>query len=65
MVKMIKQECSLLQLDMTDEQINELIKISKEDLEKVKFDALSEEQTVSYDVEKSDKGPRAINVRVV
>lgn len=32
MVKMIKQECSLLQLDMTDEQINELIKISKEDL---------------------------------
>ena len=31
----------------------------------VKFDALAEEQSVSYDVEKSDKGPRAINVHVV
>jgi CspA family cold shock protein len=34
-------------------------------LVEVKFDALKEEQSVSYDVEKSDKGPRAINVRVV
>ena len=34
-------------------------------LVEAKFDALNEEQTVSYDVEKSDKGPRAINVRVV
>ncbi len=31
----------------------------------VKFDALNEEQSVSYDVEKSDKGLRAVNVRVV
>ena len=31
----------------------------------VKFEALSEEQSVSYDIEKSDKGPRAINVRIV
>jgi len=30
-----------------------------------KFEALAEEQSVSYDVEKSDKGPRAINVHVV
>ena len=30
-----------------------------------KFDTLNEEQSVSYDVEKSDKGPRAINVHVV
>ncbi len=29
---MIKQECSSLLLNMSDEQINELIKISKEDL---------------------------------
>ncbi|MFA5411204.1 MAG: cold shock domain-containing protein [Candidatus Omnitrophota bacterium] len=29
-----------------------------------KFDALNEEQTVEFDVEKSPKGPRAINVRV-
>jgi len=29
-----------------------------------KFEALNEEQAVSYDVEKSDKGPRAINVRL-
>ena len=34
-------------------------------LVEIKFDALNEEQSVSYDVEKSDKGPRAINVRVV
>ncbi len=33
-------------------------------LAEVKFDALNEGQAVSYDVEKSDKGPRAINVRV-
>jgi|688.fasta_scaffold793390_2 hypothetical protein len=32
MIKMIKQECSSLLLNMSDEQINELIKISKEDL---------------------------------
>ena len=31
----------------------------------VKFDTLNEEQSVSYDVEKSDKGLRAVNVRVV
>ena len=30
-----------------------------------KFDALSEEQAVEFEVEKSPKGPRAINVRVV
>jgi CspA family cold shock protein len=30
----------------------------------VKFDTLTEEQTVEFEVEKSDKGPRAINVRV-
>lgn len=29
-----------------------------------KFDALNEEQTVTFEVEKSDKGPRAIDVRV-
>ncbi|MCX5699651.1 MAG: cold shock domain-containing protein [Candidatus Omnitrophica bacterium] len=34
-------------------------------LVETKFDALSEEQSVTYDVEKSDKGPRAINVHVV
>ena len=33
-------------------------------LVEVKFDALNEEQVVTYDSEKSDKGPRAINVRV-
>jgi hypothetical protein len=32
MIKKIKNECSSLQLNMSDEQINELIKISKEDL---------------------------------
>ena len=31
-IKKIKNECSSLQLNMSDEQINELIKISKEDL---------------------------------
>ena len=31
-------------------------------LVEVKFEALTEEQAVSYDIEKSDKGPRAINV---
>ncbi len=30
----------------------------------VKFDALNEEQAVSFEVEQSPKGPRAINVRV-
>jgi len=29
------------------------------------FDALNEEQSVEFEVEKSDKGPRAVNVRVV
>ncbi|PIQ86910.1 MAG: cold-shock protein [Candidatus Omnitrophica bacterium CG11_big_fil_rev_8_21_14_0_20_43_6] len=33
-------------------------------LVEVKFDALNEEQAVTYEVEKSDKGPRAINVRL-
>jgi len=32
-------------------------------LSEVKFEDLSEGQTVSYDVEKSDKGPRALNLR--
>ena len=30
----------------------------------VQFDSLNEDQAVTYDVEKSDKGPRAVNVRV-
>jgi len=30
----------------------------------VKFDTLTEEQTVEFEVEKSDKGPRAVNVRI-
>jgi CspA family cold shock protein len=30
----------------------------------VKFEALNEEQTVTFEVEKSDKGPRAIDVRI-
>jgi len=30
----------------------------------VKFEELNEEQSVSYDVEKSDKGPRAINLHI-
>ena len=34
-------------------------------LVEVKFEALTEEQAVTYDIEKSDKGPRAINVHVV
>ncbi len=29
-----------------------------------KFDALTEEQKVEFEVEKSDKGPRAISVRI-
>lgn len=29
------------------------------------FDALDEEQTVEFEVEKSPKGPRAINVRII
>ena len=29
------------------------------------FDALSEDQAVEFEVEKSDKGPRAVNVHVV
>lgn len=29
------------------------------------FDALNEEQSVEFEVEKSDKGPRAVSVRVV
>ncbi len=33
-------------------------------LVEVKFDALNEEQSVTYDVEKSDKGLRAVNVRL-
>ena len=32
MIKRIKEECSPLQLAMSDEQINETIKISREDL---------------------------------
>lgn len=30
----------------------------------VQFDALQEEQAVEFDVEKTPKGPRAINVKV-
>lgn len=30
-----------------------------------RFDALTEEQEVEFEVEKSPKGPRAINVRIV
>jgi len=30
----------------------------------VKFDGLNEEQEVEFDIEKSPKGPRAINVKV-
>jgi len=30
-----------------------------------KFDALNEEQTVEFEIEKSPKGPRAVNVKVV
>ena len=33
-------------------------------LVEVKFDALNEEQSVSYDVEKSEKGLRAVNVHI-
>lgn len=31
----------------------------------VKFDALNEEQNVEFEIEKSPKGPRAINIKVV
>lgn len=31
----------------------------------VQFDALNEEQDVEFEVEKSPKGPRAVNVRIV
>lgn len=31
----------------------------------LKFDALTEDQEVEFDVETSPKGPRAINVRIV
>lgn len=31
----------------------------------VKFDGLSEEQEVEFEVEKSPKGPRAVNVRII
>ena len=30
----------------------------------IQFDALNEEQEVAFDVEKSPKGPRAINVQI-
>ena len=30
----------------------------------IEFDALNEEQEVEFEVEKSPKGPRAINVRI-
>jgi len=30
----------------------------------IQFDALKEDQEVEFEVEKSDKGPRAINVRI-
>ena len=30
----------------------------------INFDALNEEQEVEFEVEKSDKGPRAVNVRI-
>jgi CspA family cold shock protein len=33
-------------------------------LVEVKLDALNEEQLVAYEIEKSDKGPRAVNVRI-
>jgi len=29
-----------------------------------KFDALNEEQTVEFEIEKSPKGPRAVNVKI-
>ncbi len=31
----------------------------------IKFDALNTDQLVEFDVEKSDKGPRAINIHIV
>lgn len=34
-------------------------------LEGIQFDALKDGQEVEFEVEKADKGPRAINIRVV
>ncbi len=34
-------------------------------LEGTDFDSIREEQAVEFEVEKSDKGPRAVNVKVV
>lgn len=34
-------------------------------LEGIQFDALSDGQEVEFDVEKTDKGPRAINIHIV
>ena len=34
-------------------------------LDNIKFDALNEDQKVQFEVEKSEKGPRACNVRLV
>jgi len=31
----------------------------------ITFDALKEDENVEFDVEQSDKGPRAINVKIV
>jgi CspA family cold shock protein len=31
----------------------------------IKFDTLNEEQKVEFEVEKSPKGPRAVNVKIV
>ena len=31
----------------------------------IKFDALNTDQSVEFDVEKSDKGPRAINIHLI
>ncbi|HTZ11231.1 MAG TPA: cold shock domain-containing protein [Candidatus Margulisiibacteriota bacterium] len=30
-----------------------------------KFDALNEEQAVEFEVEKSDKGPRAVDIHII
>lgn len=34
-------------------------------LVEAKFDTLTEGQKVEFDIEKSEKGPRAVNVRIV
>jgi len=34
-------------------------------LVEIKFDALTEEQNVEFDIENSPKGPRAINIKLV